>query len=97
MGSVEKSRKDYIIDKILDFIIYGGLITVIIWGILKGIGVINTPSLLQQLPLIAGSISLLGFAYKIGRYIERIEQKFHLIDIKFNHIDKDLEFLKQRV
>lgn len=94
---MEKSRKDYIIDRILDVIIYGSFISVIIWGILKGVGVINTPDLVQQLPLITGAIGLLGFAYKIGRYIERLEQIFVQNQLKFNHIDKDLEFLKQRV
>lgn len=88
---------DKIVDKILDLIIYGSFLSVFVWGILKGLGVINTPVLVQQLPLIAGSIGILGFAYKIGRFVERMEQRLAQHDLKFNHIDKDLEFLKQRV
>lgn len=88
---------DKIVDKILDLIIYGSFLSVFLWGILKGLGVINTPVLVQQLPLIAGSIGILGFAYKIGRFVERMEQRLAQHDLKFNHIDKDLEFLKQRV
>lgn len=87
---------DKIVDKILDLIIYGSFLSVFLWGILKGLGVINTPVLVQQLPLIAGSIGILGFAYKIGRFVERMEQRLAQHDLKFNHIDKDLEFLKQR-
>lgn len=101
---MEKSRKDYIIDKILDVIIYGGLLATLVWSLLKGFGVINTPVFVQQLPVITGTIAVLGFAYKIGRYVERIEQRlaqhalqFKHIDLNLIHIDKDVEFLKQRV
>jgi uncharacterized membrane protein len=92
------------LNRILDVIIYSCFIFVLIWSILKGIGVINTPLLVQQLPVIAGTLGVLGFAYKIGRLVERIEQRFVQHNLKFTHIEKDiahmhgdLEFLKQRV
>jgi len=86
-----------VVDRIVDVVIYASCITIIVWGILKGIGVINTPALVEQLPLISGGITLLGLAYKIGRATERIEQRFVQHEMKFDHLDKDLEFLKQRV
>lgn len=101
---MQKSRKDYIIDRILDVIIYGSFLTMIVYGLLKGFGVINTPVIVQQLPLITTGLGLLGFVYKVGRYVERIEQKFFQfgqrfdnIDMRLGHIDKDVEFLKQRI
>ncbi len=94
---MEKSRKDVIIDRILDIVIYGSFLTMILYGLLKGFGVINTPAIVQQLPLITAGLGLLGFVYKVGRYVERIEQQFVQVNIKIAHMDKDLEFLKQRV
>lgn len=94
---MEKSRKDYIIDKILDVIIYGSFLTMVIYGLLKGFGVINTPAIVQQLPLITAGLGLFGFVYKVGRYVERIEQQFAQVYLKLNHLDKDVEFLKQRI
>ncbi len=85
-----KTQKTDFIDRIVDWVIYASFLSVIIWGILKGIGVINTPALLQQLPVITGGLGLLGLAYKAGRFVERV-------NLKFLHLDKDVELLKQDV
>lgn len=85
-----------IVDKIVDTIMYASFLAMVLWGILKGIGIINTPEIVQQIPLISAGIGALSFAYKIGRFIERIEQRFVRHEVKFDHIEKDLEFLKSK-
>jgi hypothetical protein len=101
---MNNSARERIINRVLDFIIYGSFLTVVIWGILKGAGVINTPDIIQQIPIITGGLGLLGFAYKVGRFVEHVEQRFRQHELKFNHLDKDVElirsdvsFVKQRV
>ncbi len=79
------------LNRILDVIIYSCFIFVLIWSILKGIGVINTPLFVQQLPVMTGVLGLLGFAYKIGRFVENVEQRLSQHDSRFGHIDKQLE------
>ena len=88
---MEKSRKDYVIDRVLDFIIYGSFLSVLIWALLKSFGVINTPVFVQQLPVITGTLGLLGFAYKIGRFVENVEQRFFHVEQRFQHIEQRIE------
>jgi len=90
-----KKRQDKIIDRILDVIIYSSILIVLIWALLKGFGMINTPAIVQQIPFILGAIGIGTFVFKMGRFVERIEQRLANHDIRFAHIDKDLEFVKQ--
>jgi hypothetical protein len=87
---MQTTAYDRAVDKALDFLIYGGFFATLIWSILKSIGVIHTPAFVQQLPVITASAGILGFAYKVGRYAERIEQRLAQHDIQFAHINNDL-------
>ena len=54
---------------VLGIIIYGSLIIILIWALLKGFGAFNTPALVEILPVIMGVIAGVGTIYKFGQDI----------------------------
>lgn len=72
---------------IADIVIYGSAIGIILWAILKSIGVIHSPVWIEMLPYILGGSSILGVSYKLGQF----SKDFEHVKSKVNIIDKRLE------
>ncbi len=73
---------------IADIVIYGGALGIILWAILKSIGVINTPTWIEMLPYLLGGASFLGVAYKFGEFKKEIELNIKDLKVKVEHLIK---------
>src|SRR3989344_3426704 len=60
------------LDWIIQVVLIGALI-LLVWSILKLIGVINTPLLLQLIPYVTGFAVLAGFAAAAGKSLQKME------------------------
>ena len=57
-------RKD--ID-IWDITLFIAALTILIWALLKAIGIINTPVWIEMIPYFGGGLSIVSIAYKFGK------------------------------
>ena len=48
-------------------------LTLLVWGLLKAFGVINTPVWVLAVPYVAGAIPILGMVYYLGKMANRLE------------------------
>ena len=71
-------------DLIADIVIYGSALGIILWAILKSIGIINSPVWIEMLPYILEGSSILGISYKFGQF----SKEFEIIKNKINHLIK---------
>jgi len=65
-------------------IIVSGLIT-LVWALLKGFGMIETPLIIEMLPYLTGSGALIGLGIQTGKVLQRLNQVER--DVKRNSID----------
>jgi len=79
----EKRDWQWTISKIL---IYGGIITIVMWALGKSFGLINTPLWIEMLPIFAGAITLLGFASSTGKFLQRM-----------THLERNMEKIEGRL
>jgi hypothetical protein len=56
-----------------EVLILTGAIMILVWALLKGFGVINTPLLVQMVPYIGGAVSLLGVVAGFGKLLSRFD------------------------
>ena len=57
-----------------DYLLWIGAITILVWALLKMVGIIQTPAWINAIPIAAGALFLLGAAYNIGKIMNEIEQ-----------------------
>lgn len=76
-------------------LIVGGAILILIWALLKSLGIINTPVWVDMIPYFGVGASILGGAYRLGKIkkgIEETEKKVNVIlnlEEKFNRIEHE--------
>jgi len=88
---------------LLDVLVYGSLLGIVIWFVLKVTGVIETPLLIQWIPLILGVIVIFGVYNRTERIDEKISggptikyRKITKVKAK-KEIEKYLEYKKEKV
>lgn len=73
-------------------IIFGALL-ILIWALLKAIGIIQSPVWVEMIPYVGGGLSIIGGAYKLGKIKKGIEEteekvdKILKIEERFNKIE----------
>jgi hypothetical protein len=73
-----------------NIIVYGCLGSIILWAILKALGVFNTPVIIEVFPLIAGAVAAgIGFG-KFGTTLKHI-------DSRTKRIVKEISPIKDRL
>lgn len=82
------------LDNVLDFLTWAAIISIFVWALAKGLGIINTPAIVEVYPLLAAS-------FVVGRMFQEIEStKRTMRDFKtdfsdFKKINKnDLDEIK---
>ncbi|MDO8643156.1 MAG: hypothetical protein Q7R76_06285 [Candidatus Woesearchaeota archaeon] len=75
--------------------------TLIIWLILKGLGIINTPWWLAHLPYLVGAGSLISFivmlvekGIDIGKMIGRFDMRLHAVENGLHEVKSDVKELR---
>lgn len=68
--------------------------TLIIWLILKGLGVINTPWWIANLPYFVGVASLISFLIVIVEKALKIGNRFGAFETKLEYVGHDLKELR---
>jgi hypothetical protein len=86
----KRTRKDLI----LDIIIYGSLIAILVWTLLKVFGVFNTPAIVEALPTIFGVIAGLGVVYKFGQDVGTLKSDMKNVKKELLTIDERLTSLE---
>ncbi len=94
-------------DKIMNIIIYGGFVYLLIFFILKGLGVINTPLIIFWSPAIVATILVGTTVHKIFKEfyvlhglpdrVERIEKEQIIMRKNMTVIQKDVDILRRDV
>jgi len=78
---------------IWDYLIWIGIALILIWAILKSIGIINSPIWLEMIPYYGIGISAIGLAYKIGTIKNVIDstsknvKRLLSLEEKFNQVE----------
>lgn len=78
-----------------DIVILTGAILIIVWALLKSLGIINTLIWIDMLPYFGAGASIIGGAYKLGkitRGIESTENKVNRIlriEERFNKLENE--------
>jgi len=92
--SKAKNKKKFRITKdlVLDILMYAGIFYIIIWSLLKGFGIINTPPILEISPFLISGLTFLIVAFRSGRSFEK---NFAKIDRRFLSLEKDMEYIKK--
>ncbi|MBI1970158.1 hypothetical protein HYS47_00265, partial [Candidatus Woesearchaeota archaeon] len=62
---------------VYDVIIYTCLALLLLWIILKFVGVIQTPLWLELLPYFLAGVSLFGAVMKVGSFFGRLDRDIH--------------------
>lgn len=66
-------------DRLTDYFIYAGILYAITFYLLKGLGVINTPLLLEYSPQIFAGLSIFVLIYKLCVFIETLRNLPELV------------------
>jgi len=56
-----------------DYLLWGGGFIILIWALLKIFKIISSPIWVDMVPVVAGGLSLLGGAYKLGKIMNGVE------------------------
>ncbi len=57
-----------------------GALLILVWALLKAMGIIHSPAWVEMLPYFGGGISVLGGAYKLGKIKKGIEDTEGKVD-----------------
>lgn len=86
---------------------YGGALVLFIWGVLKSLGIINTPFVIQMLPYAGSFVIVAGAVARFSRMFERMDGfGRELYEVKaetkemrrdIQELDKDVHSLKQDI
>ena len=81
--------------KLYDTIIWGGLIYITIWLILKMAGVIQTPLWIEYSPALIGIISFGILLVKLGLYLGSFGTKLEYVLKRLDVMERDIKDLKK--
>ena len=101
-----KIRKKYLV---YDIIIYGSVALLVIWLILKAIGIINSPEYQKIMPVLLGILAFVGVVAKFGKAqgdvqsnMNWLKRCFVIMDKRQNkmaaalvRVEKDFEYMKK--
>ncbi|MBI2671541.1 hypothetical protein HYX16_01265 [Candidatus Woesearchaeota archaeon] len=94
--------------KITKYLFYLGLLIIAVWALLKITGIVQTPLWFEiGLPTAGFIITMLSFYQDLYRSMNKIYQDLSkdinkiainvsILNTKFEHLDKDVEFLKRK-
>ena len=63
-----------------DAVIWIGIAIILIWAILKSLGIINSPIWVDMLPYYGIGVGAIGGAYKLGKIMDGIERTQRKVD-----------------
>jgi FtsH-binding integral membrane protein len=84
-------------DKIYSFIIWTGLALILLWYILKSIGVINTQLWIELLPVGIAVFTAVVFVQQIRTDIRDLRTDIKGLKIAVGHLEKDVRFVKAQL
>lgn len=58
---------------VYDWVFWVSIAVVVLWMILKIVGVIHSPVWQEMLPIAGGAAAIVAYALKAGRYLEKID------------------------
>ncbi len=73
------------------------LAIILIWYILKSVGVIQTPLWLELMPVAAGIFAGGAFVQKICSAIAEMKKEIILVKVRVTHLEKDMHFVKAQI
>jgi hypothetical protein len=71
-----------------DIVIYGSIALLLLWCVLKAVGVINTPEYLKLLPVFFGAVAFTGTVLKSGRTFGYMQSDINWLKKGFSKIDR---------
>ncbi|MAG78032.1 hypothetical protein CL616_01575 [archaeon] len=83
-------------ERIADILIIGGATFILVWAILKSIGVINTVWV-EMLPLFAVAGTIFVGIFKLGALKKSIMSRFNALDKRIDGVEKRLEKVEDRL
>lgn len=84
-----------------DYLIWGGIIALLAWALLKSLGVIHSPVWVDMIPYEGIGIASIGAVYKLGKIKKGIEEtdkkvdKLLSIEERFSKIEHEHNFVMQ--
>ncbi len=57
-----------------DYLIWIGLVMLLVWAFLKSLGIINSPVWVEMIPYFGIGVAGMGGAYKLGKIMEGVER-----------------------
>ncbi|MBU3942041.1 MAG: hypothetical protein KKF74_03960 [Nanoarchaeota archaeon] len=63
-----------------DILILFGALAILIWALMKTLGIINSPVWVEMIPYFGGAFSIIGGTYKLGKIIKGIEETEQKVD-----------------
>jgi hypothetical protein len=81
----KKIKRKYLIH---DIIIYGSLVIILIWALLKAFGIINSPTFIEMIPVITGIICALAVLLKFGSTQGDIQTNITWLKACFSKMDQ---------
>ena len=88
-------KKDY-----MYYLAMAGVAVIIIWAILKAIGVFQSPAYIEMIPVFSAAVALGSIIATVTNVKEDVgELKIEVRDIreKTNHLDKEVEIIKSKI
>lgn len=83
--------------RLYDIIIWGGVVGIVIWLILKIVGVIKTPWFITYLPVFFGIISFCLLLVKLGAFFGTLIQTVSQLQKDMKTVKDDVKELKKDV
>ncbi len=81
--------------RLYDIIIWGGVVGIVIWLILKIVGVIKTPWFITYLPVFFGIVSFCLLLVKLGAFFGTLIQTINQLQKDMHLVKKDLSTVKK--
>ena len=81
-------------DIIVDILIYTCFISIIIWAILKALGVFNTPVWVEIMPMVWGSFGALLVVFKFGNAFGVLKQDVVHLKLDSVQLKQDMKEVK---
>ncbi len=84
-------------DKIYSVIIWTGLALILLWYILKSVGVISTPLWIELLPVGIAVFTAGVFVQQIRTDIRDLRTDVKGLKIRVGHLEKDMHYVKAQM
>jgi len=89
-------------EKISSVLIWGGILVIVLWALLKALGVIHSPEWIGMLPIFSGAAAFGGAAMQLKILVsdfksfkQEVRSDFRDLTNKIAEIDKDVHMLKR--